>query len=93
MQQLQVTEKEKKLQLQVKSSEEVYMISQSLLSEVEQDDEYIVIKSLNSNEEYKIISFNSDNKLSENQKMSSSVTVNKFYSEIQSIEKEYLSEL
>ena len=57
MQQLQVTEKEKKSQLQVESSEEVYMISQLLLSEVEQDNEYIVMKSSNSNKEYKMILF------------------------------------
>ena len=42
------------------------MISQSLLSEVEQDNEYIVIKSSNSNEEYKMISFSSDDKLLKN---------------------------
>ena len=58
------------------------MISQSLLSEVEQDNEYKVIKSLNSNKEYEIISFSVNNKLSENQKTSSSATINKFYSEI-----------
>ena len=53
----------------------------------------MIIKSLNSKEEYKVISFSSDDELSENQKTSSSAIVNKFYSEIQSIEKEYSSEL
>ena len=37
-QQLQVTEKEKKSQLQVESKKEAYTVSQSLSSEVEQDD-------------------------------------------------------
>ena len=69
------------------------MISQSLLFKVEQDDEYIVIKSLNSNEKYEMILFSSDDKLSENQKTSSLVIVNKFYLKIQSMEKEYSSEL
>ena len=81
-QQLQVTEKEKKSQLWVKSKKEAYMIDQSLSSEVEQDDEYKVMKSLNSNEEYEMISFSINDKLSENQKTSSSATINKFYSEI-----------
>ena len=71
----------------------MYTVSQLLSSEVEQDNEYIVIKSLNSDEEYKMILFNSNNDLSENQKMSSSATINKFYSEIWSIEKKYSSEL
>ena len=65
MQQLQVMKKEKKSQLWVESSEEVHMIDWSLLSEVEQDDEYIVMKLLNSNEENKMILFSSDDKLSE----------------------------
>ena len=64
-----------------------------LLSEVEQDDEYIVMKSLNNNEEYKMILFSSDDKLSEDQKMSLLVTVNKFYLKIWSMKKEYSSEL
>ena len=93
MQQLQVTEKEKKLQLQVEFSEEMYTVSQSLSSEVEQDDKYIVIKSSNSNEEYEMILFSSNDDLLENQKISSLVTVNKFYSKIQLMEKEYSSEL
>ena len=58
------------------------MISQSLSSEVEQDNEYIIIKLLNSDEEYKKILFSSDDKLSENQKTSSSAIVNKLYSKI-----------
>ena len=69
------------------------MISQLLLSEVEQDDEYIVIKLLNNNKEYKMISFHSNDKLSENQKMSSLVIVNTFYSKIQLMKKKYSSEL
>ena len=40
-----------------------------------------------------MILFSSDDKLSENQKMSLLVIVNKFYSEIQLIKKEYSSEL
>ena len=40
------------------------------------------MKSLNSNEEYKIISFSSDDKLLKNQKTSLLAIVNKFYSEI-----------
>ena len=51
------------------------------------------MKSLNSNKEYKMISFSSDDELSKNQKMSLLITVNKFYSEIQSMKKEYSSEL
>ena len=64
-----------------------------LLSEVEQDDEYIVIKSSNSDEEYEMILFSSNDDLAENQKMSSSVTINKFYLKIWSMKKEYSSEL
>ena len=60
---------------------------------VEQDDEYEVIKSSNSNEEYKVISFSINNELLKNQKTSSSATINKFYLKIQLIEKEYSSEL
>ena len=82
MQQLQVIEKEKKLQLQVKLSEEAYIISWLLLSEVEQDNEYKVMKLSNSDEEYKIILFSINDELSKNQKTSSSATTNKFYSEI-----------
>ena len=58
------------------------MISQSLSSKVEQDNKYIVMRLSNSDEEYKMISFNVNDKLSENQKMSSSVIINKFYLEI-----------
>ena len=64
-----------------------------LSSEVEQDDEYIIMKLLNSNKEYEVISFSSDDELLKNQKISLSVTVNEFYSEIWLIEKEYSSEL
>ena len=64
-----------------------------LSSEVEQDDEYKVMKSLNSDEEYKMILFSVNNELSEDQKTSSSVTINKFYLKIQSMKKKYLSEL
>ena len=77
----------------MKSKKEVYTVDQSLSSEVEQDDEYIIIKSSNSNKEYKVISFSSDNKLLKNQKMSSLVTVNKFYLKIWLMKKEYSSEL
>ena len=66
MQQLQVIKREKKSQLWVEFSREAYIINWSLLFKVEQDDEYIVIKSLNSDEEYKMILFSSDDKLSEN---------------------------
>ena len=82
MQQLQVTEKEKKSQLQVKSKKEVYIVNQSLSLEVEQDDKYIIMKLSNSNKEYEMILFSSDDELSEDQKISSSVTVNKFYLKI-----------
>ena len=85
--------KEKKSQLQVKSNKEVYTVSQLLSSEVRQDDEYIVIKLLNSNKKYKIILFSSDDELLKNQKTSSSTTVNKFYFKIQLMKKEYLLEL
>ena len=51
------------------------------------------MKSLNSDKEYKMILFNSNDDLSKNQRMSSSVMINKFYSKIQSIEKKYSSEL
>ena len=69
------------------------MIDQLLLSKVEQDNEYIIMKSSNNNEEYKVISFSSSDKLSKNQKMSSSAIVNKFYLKIWSIEKKHSSEL
>ena len=69
------------------------MISWLLSSEVEQDNEYIIMKSFNSKEEYEMISFSSDDELLKNQKTSSSVTANKFYSEIQLMKKEYSSEL
>ena len=42
------------------------MVNQLLLLKVEQDNEYIIIKSLNSDEEYKMILFSSDDELSEN---------------------------
>ena len=93
MQQLQVIEKEKKSQLQVEFKKEAYTISWLLSSEVEQDDEYKVVKLSNSDKEYEMISFNMNDKLSENQKTSSSVTINEFYSEIWSMKKKYLSEL
>ena len=76
----------------MKSKKETYTVSQSLSSEVEQDNKYIVLKLLNSDKEYEMISFSND-KLSENKKTSLSVTVNKFYLKIQLIEKEYSSEL
>ena len=82
MQQLQVIEKRKKSQLQVKSSKEAYTVSQSLSSEVEQNDEYVIMKSSNSEKEYEVISFSSDDKLLKNQKTSLSATANKFYSKI-----------
>ena len=82
MQQLQVTEKEKKSQLWVELKKGAYMIDWLLLSEVEQDDVYKVIRSSNSNKEYEMISFSVNDKLFKNQKTSLSVTVNKFYSEI-----------
>ena len=88
-QQLQVTEKEKKLQLQVKSSKEAHTVSWSLSLKVEQDNEYVIMKSFNSKEEYEVILFSSDDKLLKNQKTGSSATANKFYSEIWSMEKEY----
>ena len=69
------------------------MISQLLSSEVEQDDKYKVIKLSNSDEEYEMISFSMNDELSKNQKTSSSAIINKFYSEIQSMKKKYLSEL
>ena len=69
------------------------MISQSLSSEVEQDDKYKVMKLSNSNEEYEMISFSINDELFKDQKTSSSATINKFYSEIQLMKKKYLSEL
>ena len=66
----------------MKSKKEAYTVDQLLSSEVEQDDEYIIIKSSNSDKEYEIISFSSDNELLKNQKTSSLVTVNKFYLKI-----------
>ena len=59
-------QKKKKSSLQVELSEKMYTVNQLLSSEVKQDDKYIVIKLLNRNEEYKIVSFSSNNKLSEN---------------------------
>ena len=92
-QQLQVTEKRKKPQLWVESKKETYTVDWLLSSEVEQDNEYEVIKSSNSDEEYEVISFSVNDELSENQKTSSPVTINEFYSEIQLMEKEYSPEL
>ena len=66
MQQLQVTEKRKKSQLWVESKKEAYTVSQLLSLKVEQDDKYMIMKSSNSDEEYKIVSFSSDDELSEN---------------------------
>ena len=74
--------KRKKLQLQVESEKEAYMIEQSLSSKVRQDDKYIVMKLSNSNEKYEMISSSMNNKLFKNQKTSSSAIVNKFYSKI-----------
>ena len=69
------------------------MIDWLLSPEVEQDDEFEVIKSLNSDEEYEIILFNVNDELSEDQKTSFLVTINKFYLKIWSMKKKYLSEL
>ena len=93
MQQLQVTEKGKKPQLQVESKERAYTVDQSLSPEVEQKDEYIIMESFNSKEEYEVVLSSSDGELFKNQKTSPPATVNKFYPEIQSMEKEYSSEL
>ena len=71
----------------MKPSKEEHTVSQSLSLKVEQDDEYVIIKSFNSKEEYEVISFSSDDELLKDQKTSSSA--NKFYSEIQSMEKKY----
>ena len=92
-QHLQVTEKGKKPQLQVESKERAYMIDWSLSPEVGQEDEYKIMKSFNSEREYEVISFSSDGELSENQKTSPPATVNEFYPEIWSMEKEYPPEL
>ena len=51
------------------------------------------MKSSNSDEEYEVISFSVNDELLKNQKTSSPVTINKFYLKIQSMEKEYSSEL
>ena len=66
MQQLQVTEKKKKLQLQVESKERAYMVSWLLSPEVGQEDKYIIMKSFNSEEEYEVVSFSSDGELLKN---------------------------
>ena len=60
---------------------------------MKQDNKYIVIKSSNSDKEYEIVLFNSNSRLSENQKINLLITVNKFYLEIQSMKKKYLLEL
>ena len=93
MQQLQITEKEKKPQLQVESKKEAYTIDWLLSLKVEQDDEYEVIKSSNSDEEYEVISLSVNDELLKNQKTSSSATINKFYLKIWLMKKKYLSEL
>ena len=80
MQQLQVTEKEKKPQLQVKSSKEAHIVDWLLSLKVGQDDEYVIMKSFNSEEEYEMILFSSNGELFKDQKTSPSV--NEFYSEI-----------
>ena len=77
----------------MKSKKEVYTVDWLLLLEVEQDDKYIIIKLLNSDKEYEMISFSNDDKLSKNQKMSLSVIVYKFYLKIQLMKKKYLLEL
>ena len=51
------------------------------------------MRSSNNNKEYKMILSSSDDNLLKNQKMSSSVIMNKFYSEIWLIKKEYSPEL
>ena len=68
--------------MQVELNKRTHIINQSLLLEIEQDDKYVVIKLSNSDKEYKIVLSDSNSKLSENQKTSSSEIVNKFYSEI-----------
>ena len=93
MQQLQVTEKGKKPQLQVEPRERAYTVNWLLSLKVGQDDEYVMMESFNSEEEYEVISFSSDGELSKDQKTSPPATVNKFYPEIQSMEKEYSPEL
>ena len=71
----------------------MYTVNWLLSSKVEQDNEYIVIESLNSNEKYEMILFSSNVKLLKNQKTSLSAIVNKFYLKIWSMKKKYLSEL
>ena len=77
----------------MKSDKKAYTVSQSLSLKVEQDDEYVIIKLFNSKEEYEMILFSSNDELSEDQKMSLSAIINKFYSKIWLIKKEYSSEL
>ena len=50
----------------MKSKKVVYIVEWLLLSEVEQDNKYVVIKLLSSDEEYEVISFSVNNELSEN---------------------------
>ena len=64
-QQLQVIEKEKKLQLWVESKKEAHIVNWLLSFKVEQDDKYIITKSSNSDEEYEMILFSINDKLSE----------------------------
>ena len=52
-----------------------------------------MMESSNSEEEYEVISFRSDGELLKDQKTSPPATVNKFYPEIQPMEKEYPPEL
>ena len=60
---------------------------------MKQDDEYIVMKLLNSNKDYKMILFSNNDKLLKDQKTSLSVIINKFYFEIQLMKKKYSLEL
>ena len=50
----------------MKSKKKAYTVSWSLSSEVEQDDEYIIIKLSNSDKEYEMILFSNDDELFEN---------------------------
>ena len=77
----------------MKSSKGAHTVNWLLSPKVGQDDEYVMMKSFNSEEEYEVVSSRSDGELPEDQKTSSPVTVNKFYPEIQSMEKEYSPEL
>ena len=50
----------------MKLKKEVYTVSQSLSSKVEQDNKYMIIRLSNSDKECEMILFSSDDKLSEN---------------------------